>query len=247
MQQNRTIITVITAWLLMLMPMGGRSQETGDRSQETGVESQGFELRKEHDSLYWLRATGGSQDQATGGSQDRAATRGEAGRRADEWRLPYPVYQFQTGDVDGDGSEDAMVGVIKKTRFYPLGKRLFIFKQIDAKAGVRRQEGRIRPPLTPPTQEGKLPQEPSHATASMHRRKLVRPMWLGSKLGSNLEDFRYVAPADGDSLGRIRALESTTDSLFAVSDYKWSGFGMKFDHLIIKGVDKETALKHFEH
>ena len=198
MQQNRTIITVITAWLLMLMPMGGRSQETGDRSRETGVESQGYELRKEHDSLYWLRATGG--------------------RKADEWRLPYPVYQFQTGDVDGDGSMDAMVGVIKKTRFYPLGKRLFIFKQIDAKA-----------------------------TASMHRRKLVRPMWLGSKLGGNLEDFRYVAPADGDSLGRIRALESTTDSLFAVSDYKWSGFGMKFDHLIIKGVDKETALKHFEH
>ena len=198
MQQNRTIITVITAWLLMLMPMGGRSQETGDRRQETGVESQGYELRKEHDSLYWLRATGG--------------------RKADEWRLPYPVYQFQTGDVDGDGSMDAMVGVIKKTRFYPLGKRLFIFKQIDAKA-----------------------------TASMHRRKLVRPMWLGSKLGGNLEDFRFVAPADGDSLGRIRALESTTDSLFAVSDYKWSGFGMKFDHLIIKGVDKETALKHFEH
>ena len=227
MQQNRTIITVITAWLLMLMPMGGRSQETGDRSRESGVESQGFELRKEHDSLYWLRATGG--------------------RKVDEWRLPYPVYQFQTGDVDGDGSMDAIVGVIKKTRFYPLGKRLFIFKQIDAKAGVRRQEGRISPPLTPPTQEGKLPQEPSHATASMHRRKLVRPMWLGSKLGGNLEDFRYVAPADGDSLGRIRALESTTDSLFAVSDYKWSGFGMKFDHLIIKGVDKETALKHFEH
>ena len=198
MQQNRTIITVITAWLLMLMPMGGRSQETGDRSRESGVGSQGYELRKEHDSLYWLRATGG--------------------RKADEWRLPYPVYQFQTGDVDGDGSMDAMVGVIKKTRFYPLGKRLFIFKQIDAKA-----------------------------TASMHRRKLVRPMWLGSKLGGNLEDFRYVAPADGDSLGRIRALESTTDSLFAVSDYKWSGFGMKFDHLIIKGVDKETALKHFEH
>ena len=198
MQQNRTIITVITAWLLMLMPMGGRSQETGDRRQETGVESQGYELRKEHDSLYWLRATGG--------------------RKADEWRLPYPVYQFQTGDVDGDGSEDAMVGVIKKTRFYPMGKRLFIFKQIDAKA-----------------------------TASMHRRKLVRPMWLGSKLGGDLEDFRFVAPADGDSLGRIRALESTTDSLFAVSDYKWSGFGMKFDHLIIKGVDKETALKHFEH
>ena len=194
MQQNRTIITVITAWLLMLMPMGGRSQETGDRRQETGVESQGFELRKEHDSLYWLRATGG--------------------RKADEWRLPYPVYQFQTGDVDGDGSEDAMVGVIKKTRFYPMGKRLFIFKQIDG---------------TNPKGEAC---------------KKVRPMWLGSKLGGILEDFRYVAPAAGDSLGRIRALESTTDSLYVVSDYKWSGFGMKFERFVIKGVDKETALKN---
>ena len=140
-----------------------------------------FTLRKVNDSLYYLN----------------------------DWRLPYPVYQFQTGDVDGDGSEDAMVGVIKSTRFYPeKARRLFIFKQVNGKA---------------------------------------RALWLGSKLGGILEDFRFVAPADGDSLGRIRALESTTDSLFAVSDYKWSGFGMKFDHLIIKGVDKETALKHFEH
>ena len=50
-----------------------------------------FTLRKAHDSLYFLN----------------------------DWRLPYPVYQFQTGDVNGDGSTDAMVGVIKSTRFYP--------------------------------------------------------------------------------------------------------------------------------
>ena len=53
-----------------------------------------------------------------------------------------------------------------------------------------------------------------------------------------LEDFRFID-------GKIRALESTTDSLYAVSDYQWSGFGMKFDHFIIKGVDKQTALKTF--
>ena len=47
-----------------------------------------FTLRKVNDSLYYLN----------------------------DWRLPYPVYQFQTGDVDGDGNEDAMVGVIKSTR-----------------------------------------------------------------------------------------------------------------------------------
>ena len=129
-------------------------------------------MKKEHDSLYWLN----------------------------DWRITYPVYQFQTGDVDGDGSEDAMVGVIKSTRFYPeKARRLFIFKQVNGKA---------------------------------------RPMWLGSKLGGILEDFRFID-------GKIRALESTTDSVYAVSDYQWSGFGMKFDHFIIKGVDKQTALKTF--
>ena len=183
MRQNRTFIPIVTAWLLM--PMMGMSQETGAKSQA-------FELRKENDSLYWLGVKGGS--------------------KSDEWRLAHPVYQFQTGDVDGDGSEDAMVGVIKKTRYYPMGRRLFIFKQIDGSA-----------------------------------RKLVRPMWLGSKLGGILEDFRFVEPAESDSMGRIRALESTTDSLYVVSDYKWSGFGMKFERFIIKGVDKETALRHFEH
>ena len=215
MQMNRTIIPIVTVWLLMLIPIMGWSQETEDRSQA-------FELRKENDSLYWLGVKGGS--------------------KSDEWRLAHPVYQFQTGDVDGDGSEDAMVGVIKKTRYYPMGRRLFIFKQIEGNGGVRRQEGRIRPPLAPPTQEGKQAQEviPS-------KRKLVRPMWLGSKLGGIMENFRFVEPAEGDSVGRIRALESTTDSLYVVSDYKWSGFGMKFERFIIKGVDKETALQYFEH
>jgi hypothetical protein len=189
MQQNRTIIPIVTAWLLMLTVSICQAQE------QKAQTSQAFELRQENDSLYWLTATGRN--------------------KADGWRLVHPVYQFQTGDVDGDGSEDAMVGVVKKTRYYPMGRRLFIFKQIDG---------------TNPKGEAC---------------KKVRPMWLGSKLGGILEDFRYVAPADGDSLGRIRALESTTDSLYVVSDYKWSGFGMKFERFIIKGVDKETALQYF--
>ena len=171
--------------------------------------AQTFELRQESDSLYFLNG----------------------------WRLPYPVYQFQTGDVDGDGSEDAMVGVVKGTRFYPQkARRLFIFKQIDGHSSNG---------------------EPC---------KKVRPMWMGSKLGGILEDFRFIAPSDsanttdtadttdtahpsdsatGDRRGRIRALESTTDSLYVVSDYVWSGFGMKFDRFIIKGVDKLTAIKTF--
>ena len=133
--------------------------------------AQTFELRREHDSLYWLC----------------------------DWRLPYPVYQFQTGDVDGDGREDAMVGVVKGTRFYPEpARRLFIFKSVNGKA---------------------------------------RPLWLGSKLGGTLQDFRFRE-------GRIRALETTDDSLWVVSDYRWSGFGMAFERFVVKGTDKETATKY---
>ena len=40
-------------------------------------------------------------------------------------------------------------------------------------------------------------------------------------------------------------MESTTDSLYVVTDYRWSGFGMEFDHFIVKGTDKSTALKYF--
>ena len=135
--------------------------------------AQNFELKKQNDSLCYLNG----------------------------WRLPYPVYQYQTGDVDGDGKTDAIVGVIKGTRFYPeKARRIFIFKQVNGKA---------------------------------------RPLWLGSKLGGILEDFHYID-------GKIRALERTDDDLYVVSDYKWGGFGMAFDHYIIKGVNKETAIKTFD-
>ena len=199
MQSNLLLYMIKTFTIILaifcLLPYAGKAQEVEkSQMQDKGQLSEAFELQKENDSLYWLVATGG--DKVNG------------------WRLAYPVYQFQTGDVNGDGSQDMMVGVIKKTRFYPMGKRLFIFKQIDG----TNKKGEIC--------------------------KKVRPMWLGSKLGGILEDFRFLAPAEGDSMGRIRALESTTDSLYVVSDYKWSGFGMKFDHHIIKGVDKETATKY---
>ena len=67
MQMNRTIITIVTVWLLMLMPMMGWSQETGGKSQA-------FELRQENDSLYWLEARATSGDWRTRCISSRRAT-----------------------------------------------------------------------------------------------------------------------------------------------------------------------------
>ena len=58
-----------------------------------------FGLEKRTDSLYVLTLKTDSTDE--------------------EHLLRFPVYRFCTGDVDGDGSTDAMVGVIKRTRFDP--------------------------------------------------------------------------------------------------------------------------------
>lgn len=115
-------------------------------------------------------------------------------------KLPYPVYRFCTGDVDGDGSTDALVGVIKKTRFHrEEGRRIFIFKQVDGK---------------------------------------VRPLWLGSRLGAELVDFRFVD-------GCIRALETDGKGKYAVIDYEWKDFGPAFKRFIVKNTNQKNAIKQF--
>lgn len=66
-------------------------------------------LKRANDSLYYIRLQTDSS--------------------LNEWELPYPVYQFATGDIDNDQIEDILVGVVKSTRFDSVpNKRLFIFK-----------------------------------------------------------------------------------------------------------------------
>ena len=58
----------------------------------------------------------------------------ESGKVVDSWQLPYPVYRFDTADIDADGSIDAVVGVFKSSRFFATpSRRVFIFKNFNGK------------------------------------------------------------------------------------------------------------------
>ncbi len=76
--------------------------------------AQKFNLEQVNDSLYSLTLTGDSI--------------------YDEWLIRYPVYRFCVADINGDGMEEAMVGVVKSTRyFHEVGRRLFIYKNQNGK------------------------------------------------------------------------------------------------------------------
>ena len=146
-----------------------------------GVQAQEFTLEQKNDTLSYLVLH-------TSNSYHR-------------WMLKFPVYQFCTGDVDGDGVVDALVGVIKTTRFDPqVARRLFIFKNYHGR---------------------------------------IRALWMGSRLGGILEDFRFVD-------GKVYTLQSTTDGKYAVLRHQWRKFGLGADEFLVKGVSRQEALEVFE-
>ena len=75
-----------------------------------------FELERVSDSLSWLCLYPKIESKT-------ALKRPEKNKKSRtaiaKWRLPYPVYRLVTGDINGDGKDEAIVGVIKPTRFYP--------------------------------------------------------------------------------------------------------------------------------
>ena len=165
---------VLTTILLFSMPFV--LSATAEEKADSAV----FSLRQLNDTLHVLELS--------------------SKQHVSKWPLPYPVYQFQTGDVDGDGKTDAMVGVIKSTRYFPeKGRRLFIFKNFEGH---------------------------------------VRALWLGSRLGGILQDFRFVD-------GLIRSLETTADNRYVVAEYQWEHFGMGFRRFLAKNVSREEALQVF--
>jgi len=118
-----------------------------------------------------------------------------------EWKIDYPVYQFQSGDITGDGKAEALVGVIKTTRYDPtLGRRIFVFKNYEG---------------------------------------LIRPLWMGSRLGGKLVDFRLLE-------GRLRAIEQSTTGQYGVTEYVWDKFGFSFHRLLARNISADEARKLFD-
>lgn len=114
------------------------------------------------------------------------------------WELPFPVYRFETADVNGDGSADAIVGVVKSTRYDPeVRRRVFVYKNY---------------------------------------RGHVRPLWLGSRLGRPLVDFRFVGPE-----GVLRVMELERSGNYLVADYRWRSFGMDFVRYVARECTEAEA------
>ena len=108
-----------------------------------------------------------------------------------QWELRFPVYRFDYGDLSGDGQNEIVVGVTKKTRYWDEGNRLFIYK--------------------------------------LYNGRLIRPLWLGSRLGGDILDFRIdrtITPA------QIITTEDFKDSI-VTAVYGLGGFGLRF-----KGIEK---------
>lgn len=90
--------------LLLFLLYIGTGNACGQKTTERTAGQQ-FVLDEVSDSLYILRI-------------------GES-----KWEIPFPVYRFETGDVNGDGKTDAILGVVKSTKFDPVvRRRIFIFK-----------------------------------------------------------------------------------------------------------------------
>jgi len=124
----------------------------------------------------------------------------QTGDATDRWCLPYPVYRLDSADIDGNGITDAVVGVVKRTRFMPdVERRIFVFK---------------------------------------NHKGLIRPLWMGSRLGGHLQDFRCV--------GRlVRALETSDSGVYVVADYAYDGFGLSFVRYHLRGGTEAEARRIF--
>ena len=63
-------------------------------------------------------------------------------------------------------------------------------------------------------------------------------MWMGSRMGGILCDFRLIEPY-------VRTLQATIDNKYVVADYVWDDFGLSFVRFLTEAVSHEEAVKRF--
>ena len=143
------------------------------------ISAQSFRLETTNDSVHRLRLTDNGHE--------------------DVMKIPFRVYRFCAADINGDGKDEALVGVVKPTRFFKdNGRRIFILKNV---------EGRIR------------------------------TLWMGSRIGTELLDFRVVGNA-------VRCLFRERDRM-AVADFRVARFGLRFDRYIVNNTTEREAKRVF--
>lgn len=68
----------------------------------------------------------------------------------------------------------------------------------------------------------------------------IRPLWLGSRLGQPLEDFRICNNTERPT---INTIEQERDGSFLVCIYKWRSFGLEFIDYIKRNISLNEARK----
>lgn len=108
------------------------------------------------------------------------------------WQLPYPVFRFTCGDLNGDSLPEIAVGVVKATRYSPTReKRLFLFK--------------------------------------LYQGRLIRPLWLGSRMPLPLVDFHLVRDTFPH---RLCTTEQRPDGTRLQALYRLGSFGPVFERYL---------------
>lgn len=107
-------LTIIIATMLLpaIIPGCGKSGDTLTWQRDDGTVITA-DIDRESDTLYNIRLYVHGEVHST-------------------WTLPYQVYRFCHGDIDGDGRPEIGVGVVKATRYDSVAaRRLFLFRITD--------------------------------------------------------------------------------------------------------------------
>jgi len=71
----------------------------------------------------------------------------------------------------------------------------------------------------------------------------IRPLWLGSRVGQPLVDFRIVSSEEGN---RIRTIEREQSGKYLLAEYRWRGFGLEFKQYIKREISLKSAQNNFK-